>query len=524
MAWKWLETFTHKTKNSLNDDDLDVDNKTTASRNTIIASVSIVLLILLWGAFYLITQKPTTKAVEKPPEFGAVVTPDFGVKDTQSAFLAQQQEVSKLRADLEKMVQRNQLLEDKIDNSLERITDQVGRAQTRSEERLNRFLDTVEQTFDNKSADMEERLMQFAEQNGGIRAPFGNQWQTGKQGQTAQGEQSGNDAQQGNMQPQNVLEPMGIQAFSYHYPDESLNTPYKRTSQNYVPTGSFVTAVLVGAADANAGVNAQGDTAPIVFRTIHDGILPNGKRSKLKGCTVTASVYGEISSNRGIARLDNLSCIFNDKEKGEEILDIPVQGTAFNFGRNGIRGTPVMRNGKIMQMAGISGLFTGLGQTAKNASSTQITGTSGVVTSIDPNQALLNMGGSALEEVGSKMADYYIKLAEQYHPIIELNPGAVVNLVFLKGFPLDADKLAEYEAKLYSEANAAQDMTQSILSTYLNPMGNMLPSLTPQNNAQTQPQTQVPPQVVNPLINQLPAPLRDQAMQQFNAQGQVNPF
>ncbi|MGR6862930.1 hypothetical protein ACU5EH_22930, partial [Aliivibrio salmonicida] len=66
------------------------------------------------------------------------------------------------------------------------------------------------------------------------------------------------------------LEPLGIQTFSYQYADTNISVPYKRTSENYVPSGSFVTAVLTGAADANAGVNAQGDTAPITFRTIHE--------------------------------------------------------------------------------------------------------------------------------------------------------------------------------------------------------------------------------------------------------------
>lgn len=517
---KLIELFTSKPKESLDDDDLVSDNRATAKRNGIIAITVSGTLIILWGAFYLITQKPSATVIEKPPEFGAVVTPDFGVKDTQSAFLTQQQEVTLLKSNLDKMTRENALLEEKLESGIQRMTDLVNRSQVRADDRLNQFLDSVEETFDNKNAEMEERIGQLAQQTSSVRAPFGNQW-TPDGSQTGDGktQAQGGDGQSDMQSPQ-LLEPMGIQAFSYHYADET-KASYKRTSQNYVPTGSFVTAVMVGAADANAGVNAQGDTAPIVFRTIHDGILPNGKRSRLKGCTVTASVYGEISSNRGIARLDNLSCIFDDKEKGEEILDIPVQGTAFNFGRNGIRGTPVMRNGKIIQMAGVSGLFTGLGQTAKNASSTQITGTSGVVTSIDPNQAFLNMGGSALEEVGSKMADYYIKLAEQYHPIIELNPGSVVNLVFLKGFPLDADKLAEYEAKLYGEEN--QSMTQSLLSTYLNPMS-MLPNIQPQNNAQANTQTAAPAQVVNPLINQLPAPLRDQALQQFNQQSQTNPF
>ncbi len=489
------------------------DNESTDKRNVIIMGTIFTLILLMWSIFYLVTRPTTPPTAIKTPEFGEIVTPDFGVKDTQSALQSQQLEVAQLKDNLDSMTRSNAILEQKLEDAINRMSDMLTRTQTRSEERLNNVLDGIEAQMEEQAIAFDQRAAQLASQTNPIRAPFG----SNPLNNEAAAMQNTSTKIKGSMATPSPLEPLGIQTFTYQYPKKEITPPYKRTSQNYVPAGSFVTAVLTGAADANAGVNAQGDTAPITFRTIHDGILPNGKRSRLKGCFVTASVYGEISSNRGIARLNNLSCIFNDKEKGEEILDIPVQGTAFNFGRNGIRGTAVMRNGKIIQMAGISGLFTGLGETAKNASSTQVTAPSGVVSSVDPNQALLNMGGAALENVGSKMADYYIKLAEQYHPIIELNPGAVVNLVFLQGFPLDADKLAEYEAKLYGE-NTANNMTQTVMNTYLNPL-TMLPNPTPPSTNSTPPE-----QIMNPLLNQLPESLRAQAQQQYNAQTQVNPF
>ncbi|PSW24313.1 conjugal transfer protein TraB, partial [Photobacterium phosphoreum] len=150
----------------------------------------------------------------------------------------------------------------------------------------------------------------------------------------------------------------GIESFQF----ASKRQPH--TPDNYVPAGAFVTAVMTGGADANAGVNGTSDTAPVTFRAINDGFLPNGKSSHLKNCFFTASVFGEISSSRGVVRTDRMSCTLPNNE----ILDIPVQATAFNFGKNGIRGTAVMRNGKIIQMAGISGIFTGLGATAKGLS------------------------------------------------------------------------------------------------------------------------------------------------------------
>ena len=218
----------------------------------------------------------------------------------------------------------------------------------------------------------------------------------------------------------------------------------------------------------------------MVFQTLNAGILPNGKPSKLSNCTILGSVYGEISSSRGIVRTQRLSCIFDD-----EIIDIPVEGTVFNFGRNGIRGTTIMKNGKIVQMAGISGILTGIGETGQALSETTSTSALGSTSTIGGSDALLNLAGSSVASVGNKLADYYIKLAEQYHPIVELNPGNIVNIVFLKGFPLDPVGIKEYEETLANQEQAPVSITGQILNTISNPLFENMPNnIAPQSNQQ----------------------------------------
>ena len=39
-----------------------------------------------------------------------------------------------------------------------------------------------------------------------------------------------------------------------------------------------------------------------------------------------------------------------------------------------------------------------------------------------------------------KIADYNIRRADQYHPVIQLSAGTIVDIVFLKGFYLDGQK------------------------------------------------------------------------------------
>nr|AKN40392.1 IncF plasmid conjugative transfer pilus assemblyprotein TraB [Vibrio sp. F12 FF_152] len=62
----------------------------------------------------------------------------------------------------------------------------------------------------------------------------------------------------------------------FHW-EETESERDRKTTENYVPTGTFVTAVVTGGADANAGVLGQGDTTPVVFQTVNKGVLPNGK-------------------------------------------------------------------------------------------------------------------------------------------------------------------------------------------------------------------------------------------------------
>ena len=502
MSFDIKSLFASKEKSSLNDNELTTGNATTKQRNWAIFTAIMLVLLALWAMVKLVTAPP--QAVVAPNvEFGEIVTPDFSEKDTQSALQAQQQDVSALKSEISKLKNEKNQLESKFNIATDNLKSRFDKQMERSEATWDERLALLDETLNERVTQFTNQLPQAGAGNATLpNNPFGTNLPSGF-------EQGTNGDTSTMTQPQ-VMPPKGIQTFQYSWPSAAADSkPYRRTSKNYVPAGSFVTAVLTGAADANAGVNGQGDTAPITFRTIHNGILPNGKQSRIKDCFVTASVFGEISSNRGIARLQRMSCIFDDEEHGEEIIDIPVKGTAFNFGRNGIRGTPVMRNGDIIKMAGISGLFTGLGDTAKNASSSQITSPSGVVSTVDPSQALLNMGGSALESVGSKLSEYYIKLAEQYHPIIELNPGAVVNLVFLEGFPLDAQSIAKYEQR--QDANLANTAT-NMMQNFSNPLAMGMAAM-------QQPQQAV---VNNPLMNQLPPQLHMQA-QQFNSIGQSQP-
>lgn len=232
---------------------------------------------------------------------------------------------------------------------------------------------------------------------------------------------------------------VSIHTFTYQH--EVVIPP--KSPKNYVPAGTFVRAVILGGADANASVNGQSDTSELIFRVLGEGTLPGGAHSHLKNCVVLASVYGDISSERGIVRLQHMTCTLAH----QRILDIPVQGWAFYSGKSGIKGVPVMRNGKVLMWAGLSGFLSGIGQSLSQSQSVQSTSALGTTTTVPTSRiassGLYSGAGTAL----NKLANYYIKRADQYHPIIEIGAGNVATLVFEKGFSLNPNQKIQPQAK-----------------------------------------------------------------------------
>lgn len=212
---------------------------------------------------------------------------------------------------------------------------------------------------------------------------------------------------------------------------------------HYVPSNTSVRAVILGGADADASVNGQSkNNGVMLFKFLEDGTLPNGQHSRLKGCRVSGNSYGDISSERAFATLYRLSCA----RPGQPIIDKEVTGWVFFNGKVGIKGQPLMRDNKVMQWAGISGAMSGIASAAQYAQSVQNIGAYGA-SSVVPSS---NIAPFAAYGGASKAADtlsqYYVKRAEQYHPVIQVGSGNVVTIVFKDGFYLEPDEDKQHHA------------------------------------------------------------------------------
>ena len=209
----------------------------------------------------------------------------------------------------------------------------------------------------------------------------------------------------------------------------SMNRAAGTTVADYLPAGSFVRGRLLTGVYASTGAGAAGQPLPMVIRLENTAILPNAWRSQVTACHVTASATGDLSSERAFVRLDRLSCV---GKKGEA-LDVRVSGYAVGEdGKVGVRGRLVTRSGQAIASALSVGLLSGLGESITRSNeeiTTSITGTQ----SKRYKNAWLSGMGEGLSSSMDRITDYYLRLADRIFPVLEVDAGRPVDLVFSQG-------------------------------------------------------------------------------------------
>lgn len=204
----------------------------------------------------------------------------------------------------------------------------------------------------------------------------------------------------------------------------------------YLPVGTMVKGVLLSGLYAPTGVNARKDPFPVILRIQDEAIMPNLKKADLKECFLTLSGYGDLSSERALMRGETLSCIANDNSVIETKFPSYAVG---EDGKAGIGGKLITRNGKALRNAMLSGFFSGMSDAFETTKvqKLDITGSSSdtyenAMSSENLNNGLFNGASDAL----GKLADYYMSMAEQTFPVIEIDAGREVTVTLTQGTDL----------------------------------------------------------------------------------------
>lgn len=228
----------------------------------------------------------------------------------------------------------------------------------------------------------------------------------------------------------------------------------KRNVDTEIPAGTVVKCLLVSSADCSVGIHTASDPNTVLLQPISNGKLPKKVQVALKGSRILGTAVGDIASERVRIRAERMTLMLGSTG---DFVETSIAGfVSGEDGKEGLRGVVVDRSGAIISRAAFASFLQGVGQSVQATLNNQ---TLEKLSKVGDTQSILdvdtfrNAGITGGNTALSKLADYYIKRAEQLQPVIQIQAGRTVDVIFLKSVKLgekNIEKAIETERRSLS--------------------------------------------------------------------------
>lgn len=204
----------------------------------------------------------------------------------------------------------------------------------------------------------------------------------------------------------------------------------------YLPAGTIMQGVLLTGMDAPTNGVGERNPVPALVRLKADAILPNRFRHDVRECFALVAGKGSLSTERVELRAETISCIRSDGRTVEARIDGYVTG---EDGKVGMRGRVVTKQGAVLARSLIAGTLGGFAKALQPFSvpSVNLSGSGSVQTQrVDLGDAAQNglMGGA--EQAASGLSKFYLDLAKELFPVLEIDANRKVHIVLVRGASL----------------------------------------------------------------------------------------
>ncbi|MBT0667389.1 conjugal transfer protein TraB [Novosphingobium profundi] len=202
----------------------------------------------------------------------------------------------------------------------------------------------------------------------------------------------------------------------------------------YLPPG-FMKARLLTGVDALASRDATSNPEPIIARVQAPAVLPNEVKANLAGCFVIGNATGSLAKERVEIQLVSISCV--DFES-HAVVDQAIKGFFVDAdGKKGLSGKVVTRAGATLARSFIAGTLAGISQSVEGAFGSVSTSALGSVRSLDAGDAIKSGVAGGLSKSSDKLTDFYLDLARQAGPVVEVGAAKDVVVVIQEGLALE---------------------------------------------------------------------------------------
>ena len=210
----------------------------------------------------------------------------------------------------------------------------------------------------------------------------------------------------------------------------------KRSGETFIPAGSIFSGTLITGLDAPTSDAVKKDPFPVLLRIKKEAILPNRYRADVRECFLIASGWGDLSSERAYVRSERLSCVREDGNVIETNIDMYAVG---EDGKAGIRGRLVSKQGQVIARALMAGFMEGFANMFTKVPVPQLNTSPGTTALYQQQFSQEALESASLQGVGNafkKIADYYIQMAKNIFPVIEIDAGRAIDFVAVRGIKI----------------------------------------------------------------------------------------
>lgn len=202
----------------------------------------------------------------------------------------------------------------------------------------------------------------------------------------------------------------------------------------YLPPG-FMKARLLTGIDALASRDATSNPEPIIARVQAPAVLPNEVKANLSGCFVIGNATGSLAKERVEVQLVSISCVDFDEHA---VVDQAIKGFFVDAdGKKGLSGKVVTRAGATLARSFIAGTIAGISQSVEGSFGSLSTSALGSVRSLDAGDAAKSGIAGGLSKSSDKLTDFYLDLARQAGPVVEVGAAKDVVVVIQEGLALE---------------------------------------------------------------------------------------
>lgn len=197
-----------------------------------------------------------------------------------------------------------------------------------------------------------------------------------------------------------------------------------------IPPGTLVKGVIVQGVSQPVGINKPADPEVALIRITSAGKLPKKLRVALKGSNLICSTESILSNRRVRVRGETLS---KHEKNGDFIVTDVCAVISGPGGKSGVPARVISYSGIQAGYGALSGALSAASSTLETILNNQ---TISKLSEIGPDQAILN--SDVFTNVGlrgshggfEKLTDYYIKMAELNSPVLEIDMGTEVSILF----------------------------------------------------------------------------------------------